>query len=250
MRYLYVLWVISTFVVCFLLLFPIFLVLSFLGIKGRRAIWAVLRGWSYCWFFVIGMPVRAEYGAKPDKRKNYIVVANHASYIDTPFLFRAVPFFVRPLAKKELSKIPLFGRLYKSMAVLVDRDSVASKRASIHALRRSLQREGSIFIFPEGTFNETPEPLKGFYDGAFRIALRTRTPILPVIFPDTVKRWHHSSLWRMQPGTLRVIFLPEVPVDGYGANDIQAYKQKVFDAMWQAMAKAKGLDGNQGTVRV
>jgi 1-acyl-sn-glycerol-3-phosphate acyltransferase len=239
MRYLYVVWCITTFIAFFLLLFPFFILLSLFRAWGRKAIWQLIRGWSYVWFFLIGMRARRVYRQRPVKGRNYIVVANHVSYIDTPLIFRTIPFFVRPLAKKELAKIPLFGFLYKQMAVLVDRNDSASKYKSIHMLRRALQREGSIFIFPEGTFNETEEPLKFFYDGAFRLALKTRTPILPVIFPDSVKRWHYSSLWKWSPGIARAVFLPEVPVEGFEPNDIAGLKKKVFDMMWAAKIEAE-----------
>lgn len=238
MRYIYVLYAIVLFVVFFLALFPFFILFSFFKAWGRKAIWQLIRGWSYVWFFLIGMPVRRVYLQKPVRKRNYIVVANHVSYLDTPLIFRAIPFFVRPLAKKELAAIPLFGFLYKQMAVLVDRSDATSKWKSIHMLRRTLQREGSIFIFPEGTFNETSEPLKPFYDGAFRLALRTNTPILPVIFPDTIKRWHYSSLWKWSPGINRAIFLPEVAIEEFQPNDIQGLKQRVFDMMAAEKLKA------------
>lgn len=239
MRYLYVCWSVAWFVALFLLLFPFFVLFSFFKSWGRKAIWQLIRGWSYVWFFLIGMPARRIYKQRPVKGRSYIVVANHASYIDTPLIFRTIPFFVRPLAKKELASIPLFGFLYKQMAVLVDRSDAQSKYKSIHMLRRALQREGSIFIFPEGTFNETADPLKSFYDGAFRLALRTRTPILPVVFPDAVKRWHYSGFWNWTPGANRAIFLPEVPVNDFEPNDIAGLKEKVFSMMWAAKQEAE-----------
>jgi len=237
MRYLYVIWSITTFIIFFLALFPVFLFLSFFGAWGRKAIWQVIRAWSYVWFFLIGMPAPRVYRQKPVKGRNYIVVANHVSYIDTPLIFRTIPFYVRPLAKAELAKIPLFGFLYRQVAVLVDRADGKSKAKSVQMLRRTLQREGSIFIFPEGTFNETDEPMKFFYDGAFRLALRTNTPILPVIFPDTIRRWHYSSLWKWSPGKNRAVFLPEVGVAEFEPNDIAGLKKKVFDMMWAAKSE-------------
>ncbi len=237
MRYLYVLYSIILFIAFFLILFPFFLLFSLFGIWGRKVIWLLIKGWSYAWFFLIGMPARRIYLQQPVEGRNYIVVANHASYIDTPLIFRTIPFFVRPLAKKELASIPLFGFLYKQMAVLVDRSDSASKWKSIHMLRRTLQREGSIFIFPEGGFNETEEPLKSFYDGAFRLALRTDTPILPVIFPDAVKRWHYSGFWKWSPGVNRAIFLPEVSPEPFEPDDIEGLKKKVFEMMAEQIWK-------------
>lgn len=235
MRYLYVIYCAVVFVVFFLILFPFFVALGFFGVWGRKASWWLIRGWAYIWFFLVGMPSCNIYKKRPSKNKNYIVVANHVSYIDTPLIYRTIPFYVRPLAKKELASIPLFGRLYRQMAVLVDRSDNSSKAKSIHLLRRSLQREGSIFIFPEGTFNETDKPLSRFYDGAFRLALRTNTNILPVIFPDALQRWHYSSFWKWSPGKARAVFLPEVDIRPFKPNNVDGLKKVVFDEMWQAL---------------
>lgn len=235
LRYLYVLYAITTFVILFLILFPFFLLFGWMGQWGRQVIWQLIRAWSYIWFFLIGMPVKRIYRQRPEKGKHYIVVANHISYIDTAMIFRAVPFFVRPLAKSELARIPLFGYLYRQMAVLVERGSAKSRLKSVQHLRRSLQREGSIFIFPEGAFNETGEPLKSFYDGAFRLALHTRTPILPVLFPDTVKRWHYKSFWSWSPGISRAVFLPEISVAGLERTDIPLLKEQVYQTMDTAL---------------
>jgi 1-acyl-sn-glycerol-3-phosphate acyltransferase len=180
--------------------------------------------------------VRREYIQRPDRKKQYIVIANHWSYLDTAMIFRAIPFYARPLAKYELSKIPLFGFLYKTMAIIVDRENPESRLKSLHLLKHTIEAEKtSIFIFPEGTFNETNEPLKSFYDGAFRIAIETQTPILPVLFPDTRKRWHYRSFWAWSAGISRAVFLPEIDVRNYSTNDVAALRDKTHQAMWRAM---------------
>lgn len=236
MRYLYSVWCILTFAITFLALFPFFVLFSFFGKWGLQAIGKILRAWAFVWFFIIGMKPNIKFHQKIDKTKNYIVVANHASYIDVPFIFRAVPFFVRPLAKAELAKIPLFGFLYRKVAVLVDRSDNKSKAHSVQKLRRVLTREGGIFIFPEGTFNESEDLMKPFYDGAFRLALQTKTPILPVLFPDTVNRWHWSGIFTWSPGKITAVFLPEIRIDEFEPNDVKGLKQKVFDSMCKEMA--------------
>ncbi len=231
MRYLYVLYAVLSFSVLFLVLFPFFLLLGWMGKWGRKVIWQLIRLWSYIWFFLIGMPVKRVYREKPQKGRPYIVVANHISYLDTAMIFRAIPFYVRPLAKSELARIPLFGYLYRQMAVLVARSDPKSRLKSMQHLRRTLQREGSIFIFPEGAFNETGQPLKSFYDGAFRLAINTGTPILPVLFPDTTRRWHYKSFWSWSPGVSRAVFLPEVSVTGLDKADIPKIKEQVYRMM-------------------
>ena len=77
----------------------------------------------------------------------------------------------------------------------------------------------------------THEPLKEFYDGAFRLAIETQTPIKPVLFLDTYSRMHYENIFSMTPGTCRIIYLEEIPVDGLGPEDVQLLKQKVYAVM-------------------
>lgn len=232
MRYLYSVYCICTFAALFLLLLPVFIFLGFFGEKGRKISWRLLRLWGFVWLFLIGMSVRVHYrSGKPASGKNYIVIANHVSYLDTVMIFRAIPFYAKPLAKAELAKIPLFGLLYKQIAVLVQRDNKESKNKSIQALKKHLEHSGSIFIFPEGTFNETEAPLAHFYDGAFRIAKETHTPILPVLFPDTKKRLHYSSVFSFKPGVSRAVFLSEISVEEIAALDVAQLKERVRNNM-------------------
>ncbi len=106
---------------------------------------------------------------------------------------------------------------------------------------RHLKTEGSILIFPEGTFNETKTPLKEFYDGAFRLAIATQTPIAPIIFPDAAERWHPSAWWKFRPGRNRAIFLETFPVSGLTKDDVPALKQKVYTSMENALLKYKTI---------
>ena len=73
--------------------------------------------------------------------------------------------------------------------------------------------------------------LKEFYDGAFRIAIETQTAILPVVFPDTVKRLHYSSALSFTPGKCRAVFLEAIPAEGLTIKDLPGLKQKVFGLM-------------------
>src|SRR5690606_5158674 len=75
----------------------------------------------------------------PQKDKAYVYVCNHSSYLDGVALPLAIPGEFKPLGKKELLKIPVFGWILKSIAVLVDRSSVESRRESVERLARSFK---------------------------------------------------------------------------------------------------------------
>lgn len=234
----YTAYVIITFAISILSAFPFFLIISIgNNVAARKMIYGIIRYWSVVWLWAIGMPVRI-IGPRPPKQR-YIVVANHISYLDTLIIFPAIPGYFRALGKKEISRIPIVGFIYKQIVIMVDRSSVHSRTRSMRLMWRVLHKEGNIIIFPEGTFNETTSTLKEFYDGAFRLAINTQTPILPMVFPDTVDRWHYSGWWKLWPGKNRVVYLEPVPVAGLKMADLPMLKQQVYAVMEAGLLKYK-----------
>ena len=226
----YTAYVIFVFVATLFIVLPFYLLLSIPNNKHcRKGMWMVSRAWARIWLWLNGMPVKV-YGSIPRQGK-YVVVANHVSYLDPIVIFDVLPWYFRPLAKKELSKAPLFGFIYGQMALMVDRSSAHSRAKSMRLMWRALRHECSIFLYPEGTFNETDEPMIAFYDGAFRLAINAQVPILPVIFPDTKKRWHYSHWWKISPGKNRAFIMDPIPVAGLTDKDIEMLKHKVRNMM-------------------
>ena len=226
----YTFYVLIVFVLSILAILPFVILFSFRDSTAwRRFIFAIIRGWSAFWLTAIGMPVKT-IGNRPGPGK-YIIIANHISYIDSLLLFPAVRDYFRPLGKKEFARIPIIGLIYRQIVILVDRTSAFSRAKSMRLLWRVLNKDGSIAIFPEGTFNETGQPLKGFYDGAFRLAINTGTPLLPVILPDSVNRWHYSAWWKIWPGRNRAVILPPVPTNGLSLSDLPRLKEELHTLM-------------------
>ena len=188
-------------------------------------------------FFFIGIYHSNIYLAPHDKNKPYIFVANHISYLDAPIIVKTVRQPVRVLGKVEMSYIPLFGFIYKNAIVTVDRGNAAKRANSVRILKSVVKKNISIFMFPEGTFNETNEPLKDFYDGAFRIAIESKTPVKPVLFLDAYDRMHYESVLTLTPGRSRSVFLEEVSVEGLTLADVPQLKENVFNLMDLALRK-------------
>jgi 1-acyl-sn-glycerol-3-phosphate acyltransferase len=231
----YTAYVAVTFLISLFLAFPFFVLVSIGGtMRGRKIIYYIVHYWAKVWLLLIGMPQKIQ-GPKPLKQR-YVIVANHISYLDTIVIFPGLPGYFRALGKSEIAKIPILGFVYKQIVVMVDRSSQKSRAMSMRLMWRALKRESSILIFPEGTFNETGEVLKEFYNGAFRLAIDTQTPILPVLLPDTVHRWHYSRWWKMWPGRNRMIYLDPVPVAGMTIKDVPELKERVAGIMAAQLA--------------
>lgn len=229
-------WVIVTYLLCLVAAFPVIFALGLWDKAwARRAIWYIVHYWAMGWLFCMGMPAR-RIGNRPGKEK-YVYVANHISYLDTILIYAAIPYYFRTLAKKEMARIPIFGFVYKQIAILVDRSSTESRAKSMRLMWRAMKHECSIAVFPEGTFNETGKPLKEFYDGAFRLAINTQTAVLPMVFPDTVYRWHYSTALGLKPGRNRVVYLEPVSTTGMTMEDLPALKASVHRQMEEALLK-------------
>jgi 1-acyl-sn-glycerol-3-phosphate acyltransferase len=220
------------------------LVLFFLllgKIKAGNLVYKTCRIWGHCWYFFVGIKHKEIYEIPHDKNKQYVFVANHSSYLDIPSAVMCIHQPVRVLGKYEMVRYPIFGLIYRAAAILVDRRDAEHRAKSVRALKAAVKRGISIFIFPEGTFNESDQPLKDFYDGAFRTAIEMQTPIKPILFIDNTKRLHWKSIFMLTPGISRCIYLNEIKVDGYTTKqDVQLLKQKVYEIMQENLIKYRG----------
>jgi len=215
-----------------LLLFP-FALFSLLIREpgGSNMLCTACHIYARLWFAMVGIRYREIHAANPRTPEQNIYIANHCSYIDILIMFRAMKIPFRPLGKNEMTRYPVFGFFYKRLVITVNRKDLLSRSKSIIDLKETLKRHIPVFIFPEGTFNESGEPLKRFYDGAFRLALKTGTAIRPLVFVDSLQRMHYRSIFTIWPGVCRVVFLREIDVHHYSAEDSALLKKDVFMKM-------------------
>ena len=236
----YCLYALALFIVLMFYILPfVFAFALFSKPRSGNLLYTACAYWAKIWCIMVGIRHSELYEAPHDTLKQYIFVANHISYMDIPAAVRCIHQPVRALGKYEMVKYPIFGIIYKATVVLVDRKSAHKRAESVRALKTVLQQGVSIFIFPEGTFNETSHPLKGFYDGAFRIAIETQTPIKPILFLDTHERMHYRGFFELTPGRSRVVYLQEVNVQGYSIDQLHELKQKVYNQMEEGLRRYK-----------
>ena len=241
LQWLYSIYAFITFVAIMLLIFPFAIIASFFGrIRGGNMIMQLCMLWADLWFPLIFIRHKKIFESPHDRSKSYIFVSNHISYLDAAIIPKAFRQPIRPLGKVEMSKVPVFGFIYRNAIVAVDRSSPTNRARSVIILKSIISKGISVLVFPEGTFNMTTEPLKAFYDGAFRVAIETRIPIKPVLLLDAYRRMPYESLFRMTPGQNRLLYLDEIPVDSYSIEDIGLLKEKVYTIMKNKMIEYDG----------
>ncbi|MEM6522881.1 MAG: lysophospholipid acyltransferase family protein [Bacteroidota bacterium] len=225
---LYMVWVLLVFSVFMIIFLPLIVVPIVLGQRYGRITYFGL--WLWSWVFSMLTFIRYEITGTENitQGQSYIYASNHTSFLDLPGLRLAIPTEFRPLAKKELLKIPVFGLIAKVTTVVVDRSSNESRKKSINTLKKHIESGISLLIFPEGTQNRTKYPLQPFYDGAFRLAKETATPIMPMVVINAGKLMPPSSV-RLRPGKIKVIFGSPILVDFN--SDITQLRQDTYNYM-------------------
>jgi len=157
-----------------------------------------------------------------------IVICNHNSLIDVPVSTPFLPRANKTIAKKSFIYVPLFGWIYQFGSVIVDRKNDQSRRTSFEKMKRVLESGLDMLIYPEGTRNKTSEPLKSFYDGAFKLAIETQKPIIPVVLLNTKKILPAYPIMCFKPGKIQMDILAPITTEGH---TVKSLKQTVFDIM-------------------
>ena len=239
-QWLYSIYALVLFIGIMLLLFPFVIIASLFGrIRGGNIIYRLCMLWGDTWFFLVFIWHKNYFEQPLDKNKQYIFVGNHISYLDAPILVKTIRRPIRALGRIELSKTPVFGFIYRSVVVIVDRSNADHRAKSVRNLKSVITKGVSLIVMPEGTFNMTTKPLKDFYDGAFRVAIETQTTLKPFLLLDAYDRMHYRNLFTLTPGKSRAIFLEEFPVEGLTIKDLPVLKQKVYSLMEKKLIEYK-----------
>jgi 1-acyl-sn-glycerol-3-phosphate acyltransferase len=136
--------------------------------------------WSRMLLAVCFVRCEVEGAEKLDPEISYVVVANHASYMDIPVLYGAIPLPLRFFAKKGLFSIPLLGwHLVRAGHLPVVRgDARASLKSMSDGAKLIRERNISVLLFPEGGRSENG--IRPFKEGAAYIAIKAGVPAVPV----------------------------------------------------------------------
>jgi 1-acyl-sn-glycerol-3-phosphate acyltransferase len=212
-------------------LLPIWLISLLKEPLRARFLHPVFRAWMGVYMPLIFCPVFRKGKHHFKKGENYIVVINHNSLMDIPVSSPWIPGPNKTLAKIEMSRVPLFGIIYKTGSILVDRKREGSRRESFARMQETLDLGIHLCLYPEGTRNKTTAPIQPFYDGAFLTAIKAQKPILPGVIFNTGKVLPHNSKGWARPMPVHIHFLEPIPTTGLTPGDAGVLKEKVHKIM-------------------
>jgi 1-acyl-sn-glycerol-3-phosphate acyltransferase len=180
---------------------------------GRRTAHGLNILWGH-WVFLWGWCRLRVVRQAPLPPPPCIYAANHRSYMDIPAGHVALRRYFRYIAKQELAKVPLFGYMYKRLHILLDRSSAGARARSLQQAAAALRGGDSLFIFPEGTTRHPDAyQLGAFQPGAFALAIKFNTPVVPITLVGTSAMLSNDGKFWLRPfrTVTVVIHAPIIP---------------------------------------
>lgn len=174
-----------------------------------------------------------------------IFVANHTSYLDIIVLGLFAPMKMSFMGKKELANIPLFGIFFRTVDIAVKRESMKEAHKAFQQAKEKLDKGYSILIFPEGTIWEKTPELKSFKNGAFKMAIETQLPIVPVTFYNNFKVLPDEK-FEYYPSLVKCKIHRAIPTDHLNDDDTDKLKDEIYDLIRTDLIKNNIIHENNG----
>lgn len=158
-----------------------------------------------------------------------LLVSNHVSVLDPPFVGAAAPRELHFLAKEELFRIPMLGRLIRALNARPVRRDGSDSRALKLGLR--LLAEGrALLIFPEGTRGVEGRLGEG-KPGAGMLAVMSGAPVVPVYVSGSARALAPGQVVP-RPTKVRVAFGPALH---FKLREDDARKERYREATQEMM---------------
>ncbi|MEI7661149.1 MAG: lysophospholipid acyltransferase family protein [Bacteroidota bacterium] len=165
---------------------------------------------------------------KADPSAIYVMVSNHQSGADILVLFKLHRHF-KWVAKKGLFLIPFIGwNMALCGYIPIERSRGRSKLQMMDKAAESIRDGNSVMLFPEGT--RSPDGnLQPYKTGAFRLALETHTPILPIVLKETHLAIKKGGLLIHKNDRIKLIVLDPIPYSSFQHLDTKEIARLVHE---------------------
>jgi 1-acyl-sn-glycerol-3-phosphate acyltransferase len=152
-----------------------------------------------------------------------VLIANHESMTDIIVIYALGTQF-RWIAKKSLFNIPFLGLGMKLAGYIpLERQSTASQKNAIKQAHFVLENGTPLLFFPEGTRSHDGR-IGEFKKGAYDLAIKTKTQIIPIILNGTGNLLTKGSVIP-QPATAKIKILP--PISAQDGESVENFRDRV-----------------------
>ncbi|MHB8830119.1 MAG: lysophospholipid acyltransferase family protein [Syntrophales bacterium] len=146
--------------------------------------------------------------------KPQIFMSNHQSDFDILIVLAHIPGQFRWIAKKELFKIPFFGKAMRNAGYIeIDRQHHENALKSLDEAAIKIRDGKSVVTFPEGTRSKDGT-VKQFKQGMFYLAIQSGVPIVPISIIGASEIMPKRSLL-IKPGRIKMVIGQPIDVSSY-----------------------------------
>ena len=158
------------------------------------------------------------YGERKIGNGAYIFVCNHYTMFDMVYPAATTWESIHILAKSEVKKQPVIGWLAKAIKVIFANRDGNDARTLLDCIK-CLKNGEKLLIFPEGTRNKTQEAMLEFKHGAAVMAIKTKTPIIPVVIYDKPRMFKKTHILIDEPLELSEYYDRKLTAEEYAQAD-------------------------------
>ena len=175
-----------------------------------------------------------------DWKRTYIICSNHTSNLDVSSISLTAKNNHCFIGKEELLSNMVLGFFFRTIDITVNRESKISSFRAFKAAAEKLKDGISVVIFPEATIPTVyPPKLHEFKNGAFRLAIELKIPILPVTCVNTWKiLWNNGSRYGSRPGICDIFVHKPVETAHLSLDDADHLRDEVHDLIKRKLQTA------------
>lgn len=200
-----------------------------------------LAEWSASIVQRAGIQLSVEGAENATPGESFVLMSNHQSLYDVPVIYQALDRRIRMVAKKELFRVPVWGRaMHRAGFISLDRQSRERSRQTLLASADILHTGTSIWIAPEGTRSKDGR-LGPFRRGGFHLALQSGCRILPITIVGTRAVLPAKGAHVTDGCPVRVIVHPPVDPRNFGEERRAELTEHVRAVIGSALPEASEL---------
>jgi len=186
---------------------------------------------------ISGIFFRIKYEEPVDWKRTYIICGNHTSNLDVSSISMLAKNNFCFIGKEELLSNMVLGFFFRTIDITVKRDSKISAFRAFKLAEEKLKNGISVVIFPEATIPEAyPPELYPFKNGAFRLAIELKIPILPITSLDTWKvLWDTGKEYGSRPGICNIFVHKPIETAHLTLDDADALRDEVHEMIKQKL---------------
>lgn len=217
---------------------PILMLFALIFGEGKNNIVdAYLRFWAKLTLIFWGIRLVIIRDKKIDANTPYIYLSNHRSYLDVFIAVAGIKKQKKFLGKAEVFQWPYIGYFARKFGhISVQRESEKARKESYQNLLKITKSDSSIFLCPEGAVYMNEKLLNEMRNGAFRIAIESKTPVVAISMINAGELFPPHKI-RIRPGKCINYMSAPFETSALTLDDVDTLRESVKEEILNNLKK-------------